>query len=177
MQEAQSLQTHLGKIVRVNSGEHAEAAAAEAARVPRTGWRDHLPILRLALVMLVFDFSAYLTEALITYCNGIRKSSANNRGRSLRDAVFGKIDDQVELGEVHSADRLGGLLGREWDATLGHHGAGAVRNATSWDYACTVGLDHIAAEVTREGLRHLTAARICQTNEEYPCRAFLQSCE
>ncbi|WP_104654775.1 MFS transporter [Ralstonia insidiosa] len=49
-----------GKIVRVNSGEHAEAAAAEAARVPSTGWRDRLPILRLALVMLVFDFSAYL---------------------------------------------------------------------------------------------------------------------
>jgi len=49
-----------GKIVRVNSGEHAEAAAAEAAKVQRTGWRDRLPILRLALVMLVFDFSAYL---------------------------------------------------------------------------------------------------------------------
>ena len=49
-----------GKIVRVNSGEHAEAAAAEAAKVRRTGWRDRLPILRLALVMLVFDFSAYL---------------------------------------------------------------------------------------------------------------------
>lgn len=49
-----------GKIVRVNSGEHAEAAAAEAAKVPRAGWRDRLPILRLALVMLVFDFSAYL---------------------------------------------------------------------------------------------------------------------
>jgi DHA1 family multidrug resistance protein-like MFS transporter len=49
-----------GKIVRINSGKHAEAAAAEAARVPSTGWRDRLPILRLALVMLVFDFSAYL---------------------------------------------------------------------------------------------------------------------
>ncbi|WP_439891017.1 MFS transporter [Ralstonia sp. 25C] len=49
-----------GKIVRVNSGEHAEAAAAEASKVQRTGWRDRLPILRLALVMLVFDFSAYL---------------------------------------------------------------------------------------------------------------------
>ena len=49
-----------GKIVRVNSGEHAEAAAAEA---PRTSWRDRLPILRLALVMLVFDFSAYLIRS------------------------------------------------------------------------------------------------------------------
>ena len=46
--------------MRINSGKHAEAAAAEAARVPSTGWRDRLPILRLALVMLVFDFSAYL---------------------------------------------------------------------------------------------------------------------
>jgi predicted MFS family arabinose efflux permease len=49
-----------GKIVRVNSGEHAVTAAAEP---PRTGWRDRLPILRLALVMLVFDFSAYLIRS------------------------------------------------------------------------------------------------------------------
>lgn len=46
-----------GKIVRVNSGADAEAAMAEASP---TRWRDRLPILRLALVMLVFDFSAYL---------------------------------------------------------------------------------------------------------------------
>ncbi|MEP6721209.1 MAG: MFS transporter [Variovorax sp.] len=46
-----------GKIVRINSGEHAQAAAAEARRVD---WRARLPILRLALVMLLFDFSAYL---------------------------------------------------------------------------------------------------------------------
>ncbi|CAJ0804522.1 hypothetical protein LMG19083_04072 [Ralstonia psammae] len=49
-----------GKIVRVNSGEHAEAAATEPRR---TRWRDRLPILRLALVMLVFDFSAYLIRS------------------------------------------------------------------------------------------------------------------
>lgn len=49
-----------GKIVRVNSGEHAQAAAAEP---PRMRWRDRLPILRLAMVMLVFDFSAYLIRS------------------------------------------------------------------------------------------------------------------
>ncbi|MBU9579359.1 MFS transporter [Ralstonia mannitolilytica] len=46
-----------GKIVRVNSGEH---AAVDDPQAPRARWRDRLPILRLALVMLVFDFSAYL---------------------------------------------------------------------------------------------------------------------
>ncbi|CAJ0738466.1 hypothetical protein R16034_01126 [Ralstonia edaphis] len=49
-----------GKIVRVNSGEHAQASAADA---PRASWRDRLPILRLALVMLVFDFSSYLIRS------------------------------------------------------------------------------------------------------------------
>ncbi|CAN7574825.1 MFS transporter [Variovorax sp. LjRoot290] len=49
-----------GKIVRVNSGEHAQAAAAAAAAPRRFDWRARLPILRLALVMLLFDFSAYL---------------------------------------------------------------------------------------------------------------------
>ena len=46
-----------GKIVRVNSGEH---AAVDDPQAPRARWQDRLPILRLALVMLVFDFSAYL---------------------------------------------------------------------------------------------------------------------
>lgn len=42
-----------GKIVRVNSGEH---AAVDDPQAPRARWQDRLPILRLALVMLVFDF-------------------------------------------------------------------------------------------------------------------------
>ncbi|WP_338770462.1 MFS transporter [Massilia sp. METH4] len=45
-----------GKIVRVNSGEHA-VPAEKRQRLPL---RSYVPILRLALVMLVFDFSAYL---------------------------------------------------------------------------------------------------------------------
>jgi predicted MFS family arabinose efflux permease len=45
-----------GKIVRVNSGEHAVAETA-ARRLPL---RTYVPILRLATVMLAFDFSAYL---------------------------------------------------------------------------------------------------------------------
>ena len=45
-----------GKIVRVNSGVHAQAAED----APRPRLRERLPILRLALVMLLFDFSAYL---------------------------------------------------------------------------------------------------------------------
>ena len=49
-----------GKIVRVNSGENAQAATAEPSHA---SWRDRLPILRLALVMLVFDFSAYLIRS------------------------------------------------------------------------------------------------------------------
>ncbi|MGJ7495332.1 MFS transporter [Variovorax sp. RT4R15] len=48
-----------GKIVRINTGEHAQTAAA-AAEARRVNWRARLPILRLALVMLLFDFSAYL---------------------------------------------------------------------------------------------------------------------
>jgi len=48
-----------GKIVRINTGEHAQTAAA-AAEARRVDWRARLPILRLALVMLLFDFSAYL---------------------------------------------------------------------------------------------------------------------
>jgi DHA1 family multidrug resistance protein-like MFS transporter len=46
-----------GKIVRVNSGAHAPAADAAPRRI---ALRERLPILRLALVMLLFDFSAYL---------------------------------------------------------------------------------------------------------------------
>lgn len=46
-----------GKIVRVNSGAHAREASGGMRRLPL---RDYLPILRLALVMLVFDFSAYV---------------------------------------------------------------------------------------------------------------------
>lgn len=46
-----------GKIVRVNTGEQARAEAAEARRL---GLLARLPVLKLALVMLMFDFSAYL---------------------------------------------------------------------------------------------------------------------
>lgn len=46
-----------GKIVRVNSGGHAQEPAGGMRRLPL---RDYVPILRLALVMLVFDFSAYV---------------------------------------------------------------------------------------------------------------------
>lgn len=47
-----------GKIVRIHSGEHARHAEA----MPRIHLRERLPILRLALVMLLFDFSAYLVR-------------------------------------------------------------------------------------------------------------------
>jgi predicted MFS family arabinose efflux permease len=46
-----------GKFVRVNTGEHAQT---EAAAARRDGLLARLPILKLALVMLMFDFSAYL---------------------------------------------------------------------------------------------------------------------
>lgn len=46
-----------GKIVRVNSGAHAADAVPEPARF---NWRARVPILRLAMVMLIFDFSAFL---------------------------------------------------------------------------------------------------------------------
>jgi predicted MFS family arabinose efflux permease len=50
-----------GKGVAVNSGPHAEMEAIEMhATAARTPLRASLPILRLALVMLLFDFSAYL---------------------------------------------------------------------------------------------------------------------
>lgn len=46
-----------GRFVRVNTGEHARIEATEAHRA---GLLARLPILKLALVMLMFDFSAYL---------------------------------------------------------------------------------------------------------------------
>jgi DHA1 family multidrug resistance protein-like MFS transporter len=50
-----------GKIVRINSGEHALENNAEAVPATRRlNLLARLPILRLALVMLIFDFSAYL---------------------------------------------------------------------------------------------------------------------
>lgn len=60
-----------GRIVRVN-GEQAGDAEVQAHAARRFDWHARLPILRLALVMLIFDFSAYLIRPFFsTYWQAI----------------------------------------------------------------------------------------------------------
>ncbi|MCT7318967.1 MFS transporter [Ralstonia sp. CHL-2022] len=102
-----------GKIVPVNSGEHAQASADEPTR---TSWRDRLPILRLALVMLVFDFSAYLIRSFFA----VYWQQVSGSGSEFVSGLVFAIPGAMAIMALRLHARIRARGGRLPDHTLGN---------------------------------------------------------
>lgn len=103
-----------GKIVRVNSGAHAQAAAAAEAR--SVDWRARLPILRLALVMLLFDFSAYLIRPFFA----VYWQQTSGYGSELVSGMAFAIPGVVAIVALRLQARIRARGGRLPDHTVGN---------------------------------------------------------
>ncbi len=102
-----------GKIVPVNGS--VDAAAPPTAQA-RWDWRARLPVLRLALVMLMFDFSAYLIRPFFAL---YWQRASGNPSELLSGAAFA-IPGAVALLALWLQARIRARGGRQPDHTLGN---------------------------------------------------------
>lgn len=123
-----------GRIVPVNSGPLAVVDQA----APRRDWRHSLAILRLAMVMLVFDFSAYLIRPFFA----LHWQRASGSDSELLSGLAYAIPGGVALLALWLQARIRARGGRQPDHTLGNlllGGAGLLLQAAGEPWAIALG--------------------------------------
>src|SRR5690606_13024429 len=104
-----------GKIVRVSG--QADGAGAPAAPAPlRAAWRARLPILRLAVVMLVFDFGCFVIRPFFS----VRWQSISDHASELASGMVFAIPGVLAIIALRVHARIRRRAGKLPDHTLGN---------------------------------------------------------